>query len=532
MAHKRSHGPRASVEAGGAGAPAIPTTYREVERKVRVPDDFALPGLAGVAAGVAHVQQGETVTMLAAYHDTPDLRLIRWGATLRRREGGPDAGWHLKLPVDGEGPGVRDELALPLEAGPVGVVPPEIADIVRAFAREAPLVQVSTVRTRRTPYLLLDGAGRAVAELVDDRVDVVEDGAVVRRFHEIEVEAKAAEDGSGTAVLDAVVEALTDRGAVPGTEGKAAAALGTRAGGPPDVVVPPWPRAEEPAGETVRCVLAGLVRKFLLQDVRVRRDLPDSVHQLRVAARTLRSALREFASLVDEEWATGLREELGWAAGALGEARDTEVLLERLEAHARALGPDDAERVVPVIDAWLRGRLDEARRAALAELRSPRHLQLLQDLVDAAREPRLTPEAGRPAQKVFPRLVDRAWRRLERSVDGLTPDGPSEEWHRARILAKRARYAAESVAPVLGSDTKRQGDSLKKVTDLLGDHHDAWVAQQRLRELASQPGTDGATGLALGLLDAVEADREREDRALFRIVWPEVLALHRAGLTG
>src|SRR5665648_299973 len=116
--------------AGGARAPRIPgvsgfrtldpgelttpITHREVERKVRVPADFELPPLGGIVPGVTDVVAGEPFTMVAAYHDTHDLRLIRWGATLRRREGGPDEGWHLKLPVADEEPLVRDrELQVP-----------------------------------------------------------------------------------------------------------------------------------------------------------------------------------------------------------------------------------------------------------------------------------------------------------------------------------------------------------------------------------------------------------------------------------
>lgn len=511
---------------GGAPEPAGPTTTREVERKVRVPETFTLPPLD--VEGVAQVSGLETVTLLAAYHDTADVRLIRWGATLRRREGGDDEGWHLKLPVEGEGPGVRDELGLPLEAGAVGAVPAAMAEIVRAFAREAPLVHVSTVRTVRTPYVLLDGAGTPVAELVDDHVEVLEEGRVVRRFHEVEVEAKVPVGAEGSPVLDAVVERLVRAGAVPGTEGKAAAALGARAAGDPDVVVPAWPDDDAPAADVVRTVLATLVRKLLLQDVRVRRDLPDSVHQMRVAARTLRSALREFRPLLDREWAQGLREELRWAAGALGDARDVEVLLDRLEAHAKALPAADAALVVPALDRWLREDLRAARERALAELRSERHLSLLRDLVTAVREPRFSARAQRPASDVFPPLVEKAWRRLRSAVKDLELESSAEDWHRARILAKRARYAAESVAPVLGAATKRRGDALKRVTDLLGDLHDAAVAQVRLRELATRPEADGLTGYALGLLDAVEAEREREDRELFRIIWPEVKAAHKA----
>src|SRR5665647_1306796 len=259
------------------GEPTTPMTHREVERKVRVPEDFALPPLGGIVPRVTDVVAGEPFTMVAAYHDTHDLRLIRWGATLRRREGGPDEGWHLKLPVaDGE-----------------------------SLVREAPLVHVVTVRTRRTPYVLLDGTGVPVAELVDDRVDVVEDGVVVRSFREIEVEARRDPSRSTTTVLDAVAAALVASGGTPGTRSKAAEAIGARGDRAPDVIVPPWPRVKDPASETIRCVLATHVQAFLLADVRVRRDLPDSVHQMRVAARTLRSALRTFAPLVDDEWGEG-----------------------------------------------------------------------------------------------------------------------------------------------------------------------------------------------------------------------------------
>jgi CHAD domain-containing protein len=468
---------------------------------------------------VVEVRVGEEITLRAAYHDTEDLRLVRWGATLRRRTGGTDEGWHLKLPVEGAGHGVRDELGLPLDAGDVGELPEEISRLVRAFAREAPIVHLADVRTRRTPYVLLDGTGEQLAELVDDRVDVLEGEDVVRSFHEIEVEARGPEADE---LLDAVVEQLVAAGGTPGTEGKAAAAFGVRAAGAPDVVVPDWPGPKDPAGDAVRCVLAANVRKFLLEDVRVRRDLPDAVHQMRVAARTLRSALRTFRSLVDREWADLLRDELHWAADALGAARDAEVHLSRLEEHARSLPPQDGAHAVPALDAWLRERLAEAKAAAAAELDSDRHLRLLVDLVEAVREPRLTSKARDDAGDVFPPLVKKAARKLEKAVDQLTLGSPAEDWHQARIRAKRARYAAEAVAPVLGKAAEKWGEAFEEVTDLLGDQHDSVVAQEMIRELASHADIDGPTGYALGLLDAVEVEHERADREAFEAVWAKV----------
>lgn len=382
-------------------------------------------------------------------------------------------------------------------------------------------MHLATVRTGRTPFVLRDGQGEQLAELVDDRVEIVEGDQVVRTFREIEVEARG-EDADD--LLDAVVAVYQDAGGTPGTQGKGVAALGARAGGAPDVVVPEWPGPQGPAGDVLRCLLAVNVRKLLLEEVRVRRDLPDAVHQMRVAARTMRSALRTLSALVDEEWADGLRAELKATADALGVYRDTEVHLKRLEKHARSLPPEDGGRAVQAIDGWLRQRLDEGRRAALEELGSDRHLRLLIELVAAAREPRLTKKARKPAQDVLPTLVKKSAMKLAKAVDGLSMDGPAEDWHKTRIRAKRARYAAEAAAPVLGTGARAWGEAFEKVTDLLGDQHDAVVAQGVLRELAGRPDIDGPTGYALGLLHQIEVDLERWDREELASVWKDVRA--------
>jgi CHAD domain-containing protein len=136
--------------------------------------------------------------------------------------------------------------------------------------------------------------------------------------------------------------------------------------------------------------------------------------------------------------------------------------------------------------------------------------------------------ANDPAASVFPGLVDEAVRALVRAVRRLSSSSPPPEWHRVRVLAKRARYAAEAVAPVLGKSARRQGAALEQVTELLGDWHDCVVAGETLRELAGLPGIDGRTGYALGLLDAIEAGREADDKAAFPAVWREVRrVLHR-----
>ncbi|MFM7212583.1 MAG: CYTH domain-containing protein, partial [Actinomycetota bacterium] len=95
------------------------TTHREVERKLRVGDAFEIPDLADRCPSVSTVEAGTPVVMHATYYDTPDLRLFRWRVTLRRRTGGGDAGWHLKLPVEGADSGTRDEVRMPDDGGDV-----------------------------------------------------------------------------------------------------------------------------------------------------------------------------------------------------------------------------------------------------------------------------------------------------------------------------------------------------------------------------------------------------------------------------
>lgn len=505
------------------------TTHREVERKLRVADDFTLPDLA--ASGIiAHLRMQPAHVMTAAYHDTPSLALFRWGTTLRRREGGADEGWHLKLPVPGADTGARDELRLPLSAGGVGVVPATLADIVSPLTRGERLEPQVSVRTLRTPATLVDADGTARLELCDDRVTAHDaDGHPVGAFREIEVELLDADDPRAHALLEHVVAALVAAGARPGSLSKAAQAMGPRASGPADVPEIPLPSDGAFAADVVRSAMATHARQFLLSDVAVRRDLPDAVHHMRVAARRLRSVLRTFGPLLEPEWASMLRTELGWIASELGAIRDTEVLMDRLDEDADLLGEPDAAVARAAIDARLQARIAAGRSGALAALRSDRHEWLVEDLVAAVHAPRLLDDAYRPAEDVLPELLHRAWRSLARAVRDLRIDGPADAWHAARIKAKRARYSVDAVTELMGPRTQRLADALADVTEILGEHQDACVAQEFVRALAA--GASGNEAFALGRLHDVESEREMLARLAFLELWPEVRrAAKRSGV--
>jgi CHAD domain-containing protein len=184
----------------------------EIERKFDVEEAFVLPDLSAVP-GVASVGEPAEQTLEATYHDTADLRLARAKVTLRRRTGGTDAGWHVKLPASA---GARRELHSPLGRA-TKTVPKAVAEPLLGIVRHAPVLQVATLRTRRLVTPLLGEDGRVLAEVADDHVTGTAfpaepgESAVVTTWREVEVELGDGDED----LLAAVGTALVTAGAEP-----------------------------------------------------------------------------------------------------------------------------------------------------------------------------------------------------------------------------------------------------------------------------------------------------------------------------
>ena len=136
----------------------------ETEQKFDVPAGFALPGLTG--PGVASMTPPDVLHLSATYFDTAGLRLIAAKITLRRRTGGTDAGWHVKLPLSAD---TRRELHFPLDEAEHEVPPAVAAEVVRWTGGE-PLRPVARLETRRTVRRLTGPDGQVLAEVADDSV--------------------------------------------------------------------------------------------------------------------------------------------------------------------------------------------------------------------------------------------------------------------------------------------------------------------------------------------------------------------------
>jgi CHAD domain-containing protein len=277
-----------------------------------------------------------------------------------------------------------------------------------------------------------------------------------------------------------------------------------------------------PAGQVVLAYLREQAAALDSLAPRVRRDEPDTVHQMRVATRRLRSTLRTFRRVIGP--AGHLDGELRWLAGVLGEARDAEVLADRLEA---ALATVPTEQLIGPVRARIKIHFapvaGQAREAVLEALDSERY-ESLRDEVAKLIAGRLRPaRAGGPAGDVLPREVRRAYRATARRMDRArrAASGPARDTalHQARKAAKRARYAGELAQPAIGRPAKRFTRQVKGVQSLLGDHHDAVIARQQERGLGMEAHLSGENAFTYGLLYERESEAADELRARAFEAW-------------
>ncbi|MCX5134546.1 CYTH and CHAD domain-containing protein [Streptomyces sp. NBC_00340] len=487
---------------------------RETERKYAPPAEGVtwLPELAGVGPVAELVDQG-VQDLDAVYYDTEDLRLSRSRASLRRRTGGTDAGWHLKLPLPGDS---REEIQAPLSSEEV---PEELRDLAFSRTRGAPLRPVIRIRSTRSLHHLLDAEGAVLAELSVDEVsaEALLDGGGRATWREMEVE--LAEDGD-PALLDTVEEALREHGVEraesPSKVGRGLRETTSLLDGTRN------PRADvapESAGDHVLAYVDRLAAALTDLDPAVRRERPDSVHRMRTTARRLRGCLRSYRSVLDREATDALRQDLKWLANELGVERDHEVLRERLTTGVSelpgelVLGPVGAR-----LQTWDAEQRTEARRRTLDTLASPRYLKLLENLRALTDAPPLRDKAAGDPGKVLGKALlkeyDRLAARMEPALD-MTP-GPQRDAaiHDARKAAKRLRYAAEAARPALGKPAARLGGRAKTVQQVSGAQHDSVVTCDLLRDLAVSAHSAGEPGFTWGLLYGQEraSARSRERR--------------------
>jgi CHAD domain-containing protein len=270
-------------------------------------------------------------------------------------------------------------------------------------------------------------------------------------------------------------------------------------------------------GAVVCAYLREQVDELVMRDRGARADEPDAVHKMRVATRRLRSALATYRPVLDRTSTEPVRDELRWLGAVLGRSRDAEVQLQRLQDLVVAQSEDIV--LGPVrrrIQLEMTARHRAAHAELVAELEGDRYFRLLDALEDLASAPPLIHRAAKPARTQLPVLVGRATRRVrkaDRAVAHATTNTTRyAQLHEVRKAAKRARYAAESAAPVVGKPARRLAKRMEAVQEVLGEHQDSVAAAALLRELGVAAHLAGENGFTFGLLHREETLRATDAR--------------------
>ncbi len=543
--------------------------HLEVERKFDVDPEFALPDLCGLE-GVAGVDPPVEHRLEAVYHDTDDLRLIRSRITLRRRTGGTDAGWHLKLPAEA---GARQERHEPLGRA-VKAPPKALRDVVAGVVRRSATLPVAQLRTSRTATVLRDDQGRALAEVADDTVTAsapaAEPGgpAELLAWREVEVELV---DGDEQ-LLERIGERLVAAGARPSASssklGRVLAArlafVGSAAAGAErfdrnaerfDRNAERFDRNAEridrkkkskkkgkagtrsagrraTGADVVLAAVRAQVEALQTADLMIRTEQDDAVHKFRVACRRLRSILAAYRSVLRREATDPLRAELRWLGEQLSDARDGEVAL----AHLRELvGTQPPELVLgPVAARLQQSQVQEHQRGAeraKATLADGRYVAILDALYGLLADPPLAEEAGTEAGQVLRDAVRRTGRRLSHRIDDARQAGPDDvghALHELRKAAKRVRYTAEVAAGELGRPATDLVACMEQVQEVLGERQDSEVTRELCLRLGREAFAVGENPWTFGRLHGLEEVRAERAEAAFWALEPTLHPVLRA----
>ncbi|MCT1449739.1 CYTH and CHAD domain-containing protein [Corynebacterium sp. p3-SID1194] len=517
--------------------------FIEVEAKFAVDDSIAVPDLTALSAVES---AGETVnhSLSAIYYDTADLRLTRAKVTLRRRTGGKDDGWHIKLP------GASGRTELHAELTDPSTPPDELLAAVRAIIRGEPLAPIAQVDNDRAETPLFDAAGDQIAEFCDDHVtawSLLPGGQQTSwREWEVELSGELAETVDGNALLHEATSLLINRGArKSASSSKLATALGDSAAAAP---VPPYMSAggldEDSPAKAVVDSLRVQRDRLVEWDPKVRNDEWDSVHQMRVATRELRSLLETFEGILAGDQTKHVESELKQLAALLGSARDAEVVEERfiglLDSDTTGMIDDPAAEHVR---GDMRREYERAHRRILRTLDSQRYLTLLDDIDAILADPPLAtdtsaeedsgeaataeaataesaPAEARTSEEILYEHLERGYKKLakrhklalEHYPDMSLPLHDREEYvHDVRKAAKKLRYSANA-AKDSGLKASKLSKACKELQEILGDYQDAVTSRDRIEKLAASARKRGEDTFSYGML--YQREMSRGDKAL------------------
>lgn len=460
-----------------------PAVKSKVEREIKlaVDDHFRLPELPGTPL--------PRRLLTSTYYDTSQYDLAHAGITLRHRVERGKQAWQLKLPLMKD----RQEIEM---VDRRSIPPTTFRDPLFLHLGRRRLVPVATLRVWRAGIRVhMDNV--PVADVTLDHVSVVKNGAIFQRFRELEIEQVNGKDGT---LLD--LERQLRRAGACDHDGRPKLFRALSLAAPASDAPPPQ---DAPVVDHLKRALAQHVRWLLAHDPGTRLGTEsESLHQMRVATRRLRAILRAARPLLVPAWAESLESELSWLGTLLGPPRDLDVQIVYFHDEAAALDARDRKPLAQFV-AHLHTQRENIQQVLLSELKSPRYLDLIRRLQQAAQNPAMveTTIALRDLAKSTFKKLRKAIRRLGSSPNNV-------RIHEIRIKTKRARYAAELAELSVGKPATKFIEEAQRLQGLLGVHQDAIQAEVRIRAFLKQA-TSARAAFVAGRM--VERQRQRRERA-------------------
>ena len=532
--------------------------HQEIEWQFDAPDLGTVNGWLeqqSSAFGLA-VVPAETKQLVDTYYDTEDWRFYRAGYALRVRRGGKSVEATMKSLAPPEDGGLkrRREISEPLRSGglkPLTTAHGPVGERLRLLAGMQDLRRLFEVRTRRKTFELRPEADKPdslsgevvvgpegdIRRKEDDSVSAEEvtvdalggihrrDGGAVlaevsldesefsgdgerASLNRIEVEVVDADAGSYGGVAGFVDGMRGTLGLRPTEASKFG--IGLSVAGLSPAVAPDFGPTEVDgsmlADEVAFAILRRHFASMLAHEPAVRLgEDPEELHDMRVATRRLRAALKLYKETLPKR-AERYERDLRFFAGALGDVRDLDVHLERLPGEASGNG-----EILNEVFVALEERRTEARRRMLEALDSNRYERFVASFSGTLRRGR-SPSPTGPILEAAPDLVRRRYKKVRKDARTLTGDSPPEDFHDLRKKGKRLRYALEPLQVLYGKPAEGLVELLKAVQDNLGDHQDLIVAAALMRELGVSGALSPRVAFSLGAM----AERYNREAAELR----------------
>ena len=266
-------------------------------------------------------------------------------------------------------------------------------------------------------------------------------------------------------------------------------------------------------------------REMLGQEPRAWEGLdPEGVHQMRVATRRIRAALRALGKVLPRKSTRKLGKEFKWIAAVLGDVRDLDVYRENLNGYAAEI-PDEEKSLLVDYRQHLAENWQRARQQLVRSLSSERYKQLTEYFAEVLRKGPPKSTKSRVGMiciaDVAQEIIGKSYRRVISDGRRIRADSRDEELHALRIDCKRLRYLFEFFYPFYGRDLNRPIKRLKRLQDLLGEFQDACLATQKLRSYAEQiPMRPENRGVLIALGQLIHS--QRAEAAIRRERFPRI----------